>query len=103
MIRRPPRSTLFPYTTLSRSHLRELRRRNFGAFTELAGLEILAENAAQIAPAEKDRARAVPSAQAIFFPEMGKGAGHTCEATALANANFVVEPVNLAIPRADAA
>src|SRR2546430_10731251 len=53
MIRRPPRSTLFPYTTLSRSHLRELRRRNFGAFTELAGLEILAENAAQIAPDRK--------------------------------------------------
>src|SRR5258707_10835624 len=26
MIRRPPRSTLFPYTTLFRSHLRRLRR-----------------------------------------------------------------------------
>src|SRR5690242_21391911 len=25
MIRRPPRSTLFPYTTLFRSHLQELR------------------------------------------------------------------------------
>src|SRR2546429_9614319 len=31
MIRRPPRSTLFPYTTLFRSHLSPLRR-----FTELA-------------------------------------------------------------------
>src|SRR5574343_700472 len=27
MIRRPPRSTLFPYTTLFRSHLRRLHRR----------------------------------------------------------------------------
>src|SRR5688572_31362604 len=27
MIRRPPRSTLFPYTTLFRSHLGPLRRR----------------------------------------------------------------------------
>src|SRR2546430_5469720 len=27
MIRRPPRSTLFPYTTLFRSHLRHQRRR----------------------------------------------------------------------------
>src|SRR5256885_3520890 len=27
MIRRPPRSTLFPYTTLFRSHLRQLRLR----------------------------------------------------------------------------
>src|SRR2546430_11905572 len=26
MIRRPPRSTLFPYTTLFRSHLRQSRR-----------------------------------------------------------------------------
>src|SRR5258707_2875709 len=30
MIRRPPRSTLFPYTTLFRSHLEELRRRERG-------------------------------------------------------------------------
>src|SRR2546430_10379719 len=30
MIRRPPRSTLFPYTTLFRSHLGQLRLR-FGA------------------------------------------------------------------------
>src|SRR6266852_7280477 len=28
MIRRPPRSTLFPYTTLFRSHSRDLRRRH---------------------------------------------------------------------------
>src|SRR2546426_9291405 len=28
MIRRPPRSTLFPYTTLFRSHLRHARLRN---------------------------------------------------------------------------
>src|SRR3712207_8819874 len=27
MIRRPPRSTLFPYTTLFRSHATEIRRR----------------------------------------------------------------------------
>src|SRR2546430_7482750 len=30
MIRRPPRSTLFPYTTLFRSHLRHGRRRRRG-------------------------------------------------------------------------
>src|SRR5256885_5723701 len=29
MIRRPPRSTLFPYTTLFRSHVRELVFRRF--------------------------------------------------------------------------
>src|SRR5437667_6882306 len=31
MIRRPPRSTLFPYTTLFRSRVPQLRRRNLGA------------------------------------------------------------------------
>src|SRR3712207_8214156 len=31
MIRRPPRSTLFPYTTLFRSRLRQLRLRRRGA------------------------------------------------------------------------
>src|SRR5258708_24409535 len=30
MIRRPPRSTLFPYTTLFRSHRRHRRRRHHG-------------------------------------------------------------------------
>ncbi len=35
---------------------REFSRRHFCAFTELTRLEILAEHAAQVAPAEKDRA-----------------------------------------------
>src|SRR2546426_7318130 len=38
MIRRPPRSTLFPYTTLFRSHLGE-ERREAGALDRLAGRE----------------------------------------------------------------
>src|SRR5256885_13313798 len=33
MIRRPPRSTLFPYTTLFRSHIVKLARRIFGGLT----------------------------------------------------------------------
>src|SRR3712207_7006989 len=38
MIRRPPRSTLFPYTTLFRSELRELAARvPLGLLEELAG------------------------------------------------------------------
>src|SRR3712207_8262384 len=39
MIRRPPRSTLFPYTTLFRSHGRiDLRQRLRDAVTQRAGL-----------------------------------------------------------------
>src|SRR5258708_29244154 len=34
MIRRPPRSTLFPYTTLFRSRMRESSRRGTSGFTE---------------------------------------------------------------------
>jgi hypothetical protein len=83
--------------------LRELSRGDFRAFTELAGLEILAENAPQTAPAEKDRARAIPAAQTIFFTEMRKRAGHAREPSALADSNFIVVAVDLAVTRADAA
>ena len=83
--------------------LRKLRRSCFCAFTELAGLEILAKDAAQIAPAEKDRARAVPPAQTIFLAEMWKRAGHPRKSSTLAHADLVVEPVDLAIARADTA
>src|SRR3989475_8806321 len=38
MIRRPPRSTLFPYTTLFRSHLRRARHRLSRRVSEVAGL-----------------------------------------------------------------
>src|SRR3989441_11226076 len=41
MIRRPPRSTLFPYTTLFRSHLRE-RRRSLVVAACVAALVIMA-------------------------------------------------------------
>src|SRR2546430_13551078 len=34
MIRRPPRSTLFPYTTLFRSQIRELCRQNVGSLLQ---------------------------------------------------------------------
>src|SRR5437660_12821298 len=36
MIRRPPRSTLFPYTTLFRSRLRAWRLRDHGRVAEIA-------------------------------------------------------------------
>src|SRR5438093_7882692 len=51
MIRRPPRSTLFPYTTLFRSHAREVRQQpgDRGAvaeqrLTEAAGVELRARS-----------------------------------------------------------
>src|SRR2546430_5680359 len=51
MIRRPPRSTLFPYTTLFRSHIREIDR----DVVEQHGLRVLEPDAA---PAARRRADA---------------------------------------------
>src|SRR2546422_5302313 len=40
MIRRPPRSTLFPYTTLFRSHARGWERADWRPAALLAGMEL---------------------------------------------------------------
>src|SRR2546430_7949943 len=79
----------------------ELTGTYLGAFAELARLEILTENAAQIAPAEKDRARSVPAAQAVFFAKMRKRAGYNRQPATIANADPIVKPVNLSLQRAD--
>jgi hypothetical protein len=81
----------------------KLRCADLRTFVELARLEILAENAPQIAPAEEDRARAVPAAQTIFLSKMRKGAGYAREPAAFADADFIVVAVDLAIARADLA
>src|SRR5689334_24810866 len=41
MIRRPPRSTLFPYTTLFRSELQRMRRQGVLSLSHELGLELL--------------------------------------------------------------
>src|SRR5262249_53202845 len=83
--------------------LRKLCSGHFCAFAELAGLEVLEKDAAQIAPAEKDCARAVPTAQTIFFSEMRERAGYSGEPSTLADANLVVVAIDLAIARANLA
>src|SRR5437763_17149220 len=81
----------------------ELAGTYLGAFAELGRLEILTKHAAQIAPPEKNRARPVPAAQTVFFAKMRKRAGYTRQPATLANADLIVEPVNLTISRANAA
>src|SRR6267143_6795000 len=61
----------------------ELAGAYLGAFAELARLKILTKDTAQIAPAEKDRARSVPAAQTIFLAKMRKRAGYTRQPAAL--------------------
>src|SRR5207249_9542425 len=57
------------------------------------------KDAAQIAPAEKDRTRPVPAAETIFLAKMRKRAGHARQASAFAHAYFVVESIDLTIAR----
>src|SRR5437867_7857892 len=79
----------------------ELTGTDLGAFAELARLEILTKDTAQIAPAEKNRARSVPAAQTVFFAKMRKRAGYTRQPATLANADLIVKPVNLTIAGAN--
>src|SRR2546427_5931035 len=60
MIRRPPRSTLFPYTTLFRSHARVRDRE--GAALDLVGRELLGPRAL---PQVVDRARQTAERQLV--------------------------------------
>src|SRR5688572_31013708 len=55
MIPRPPRSTLFPYTTLFRSDLREHRTHPCPQYLEKAKAEEPLEGAGKIRPDERDR------------------------------------------------
>src|SRR3712207_7256441 len=70
MIRRPPRSTLFPYTTLFRSRERRERRREEDEDEELRG-EAEAEEAG-----ERRRQRAHPEPEQH---EAGRSEEHTSE------------------------
>src|SRR2546425_2453551 len=54
MIRRPPRSTLFPYTTLFRSVVKSLREIGFGSVVDL--FSTYAGRAADLKPWLKDAA-----------------------------------------------
>src|SRR5688572_31457156 len=47
MIRRPPRSTLFPYTTLFRSSMDQLYAQRYGQDTPLPSMELCIENVDQ--------------------------------------------------------
>src|SRR5260370_22056698 len=91
MIRRPPRSTLFPYTTLFRSHeLNHLRdgeamRDHDGLGTSIAGSGEQLERAAAIglgtAGAAWRGVRAFPHASIISQPNRASSLGQTISST----------------------
>src|SRR6516225_7342571 len=66
----------------------------FSAVTDLADLKILAEDAAQIAPGEEDRSRALPAAKHILLAEMRKSARHSRMPADFADAELIGSPVH---------
>src|SRR5256886_12742955 len=80
MIRRPPRSTLFPYTTLFRSVERAELAQRLDVEHEDLGLERLAELVARLAHAGEDdppgrKARAQRAEELAARHDVGAGAG----------------------------
>src|SRR3989449_6210595 len=75
MIRRPPRSTLFPYTTLFRSQLRDDRRRRFRSGpADVSRGPALVRAVPHLVPARRgaprlsDRRRRLPARAARYRP-----------------------------------
>ena len=65
------------------------------------GLVVLAEDAAQVAPAEEDGSGAAPAAQAVFFAEVREVAGYDSVAAGLADREPVGQAVDVAVARAE--
>src|SRR3989441_12897866 len=96
MIRRPPRSTLFPYTTLFRSPLRRAVRRGVGPWALSLSLDFLRSNRAEYRPARFGDHRAYlpggPGAMALCHeeerrlqgPDPQRSEEHTSELQSLA-------------------
>src|SRR2546430_17592193 len=84
MIRRPPRSTLFPYTTLFRSPVESSRVR-FGDEVRLAARRVGhdADRTANSVRAEEGALRALQDLDAIHIEEVLIGADGACEIDAV--------------------
>src|SRR5687767_15220384 len=63
----------------------------------LADVVVLAEDAAQVAVPEEDGAGAPPTAEAVFFAEMGEVGGDDGVPAGLAGGPLVLQPVDPAV------
>src|SRR5262249_22034657 len=77
--------------------------RDLCPLTLLAGLPVLTEDAAQVAPAEEDGAGAVPAAEYVLLAEVVKGRGDARVAARLADGEAVRQAIHLAVARAEPA
>src|SRR2546430_13723397 len=84
MIRRPPRSTLFPYTTLFRSRPIALRQRSAEAQSIATARQVREIHVPALLKAAQERGWWEPL---TAYPDMGQGQGHAGEGQDHAGAN----------------
>src|SRR5262245_11946116 len=84
-------------------HAGQLPRPHLDALALLARLEVLAEDAAKVAPGEEDGARPLPAAEDVLLAEVGEVGGDPRVAGGLADGEPAVEAVDLAVARAERA
>ena len=84
-------------------HLRQLLGRDPTTTTTLAEIEVLAENALEVAVGKENCSGAPRPPQAIFLPEMGETAAHQRIATGSADPSFILPSVYFAIAGTDPA
>jgi hypothetical protein len=83
-------------------HRRELVRLHLAPDALLADLPVLTEDAAQVAPAEEDRARAAPAADRILLAVVRTEAVHHRAAPGPAHGPlFGLEPIHVAVARTE--
>src|SRR2546425_5074867 len=83
MIRRPPRSTLFPYTTLFRSFIPEPQPSSFGSIRQ--GTPLSSTNTMPVRQARSDkRARPYDRLWYLVEPFLPRSEEHTSELQSLA-------------------
>src|SRR5438046_8977708 len=82
-------------------HRREAGRRRGDALTAPAYVEVLAEDAPQVASGKEDRAGALPAPQAVLFAKVREVASHHCVTSGLANREPVFQPIHSTITRAN--
>ncbi len=69
----------------------------------LADVEVLAEDAAEVAVGEEDRSRTVPTPEAVLLSKVGEGAAHDGVASGFAGRPLPVQPIDATITRASTA
>src|SRR5574337_406668 len=84
-------------------HPREFVGPDLSPCALLAEIEVLAEDAAEVAPGEEYRAASVPPPKTTLLAKMGKITPHSCISAGSADLGLVRQTIDLAVPGTDPA